>query len=206
MSNTVYYLYLKTHNDTGVKYFGMTKQDPFTYMGSGKRWRNHLFKHGNNVSTEIIFESYDKQEISDAGILYSKLWDIVNSVQYANLKIEEGDGGFDHINDGSDNHRQRSSNAAKKRLIDHGNPFSGIRTPHNFANNKEHQEKAFHASLTETARKKRKDTFTEIKHAQGSKNSQFGTMWITNGISNSKVNKNDPIPEGWHKGRKMNSA
>lgn len=35
----------------------------------------------------------------------------------------------------------------------------------------------------------------------GSKNSQFGTMWITNGIQNKKVKKTvDFIPEGWYKG------
>lgn len=35
----------------------------------------------------------------------------------------------------------------------------------------------------------------------GSKNSQFGTMWITDGTSNKKVQKNSTIPEGWRKGR-----
>jgi hypothetical protein len=37
----------------------------------------------------------------------------------------------------------------------------------------------------------------------GSKNSQFGTMWITNGIENKKIKKDlDIIPEGWYKGRR----
>ena len=35
----------------------------------------------------------------------------------------------------------------------------------------------------------------------GSKNSQFGTMWITDGASNKKVQKDSAIPEGWRKGR-----
>ena len=33
------------------------------------------------------------------------------------------------------------------------------------------------------------------------KNSQFGTMWITNDSENKKINKIDEIPEGWRKGR-----
>ena len=106
MSDTIY-LYLKTHNETGLKYFGMTKQDPFKYMGSGKRWRNHLSKHGNDVDTKIIFESKDKDEISKIGKKYSYIWDIVNSTQFANLKIEEGDGGFDHINNDPINNKKR---------------------------------------------------------------------------------------------------
>ena len=40
------------------------------------------------------------------------------------------------------------------------------------------------------------------KHQQGSKNSQYGTMWITNGEKNRKIKKVDSIPEGWYKGRK----
>ena len=35
----------------------------------------------------------------------------------------------------------------------------------------------------------------------GSANSQFGTMWITNGVENKKIKKLDFIPEGWYKGR-----
>lgn len=34
-------------------------------------------------------------------------------------------------------------------------------------------------------------------------NSQYGTMWITNGSENKKIKKVDTIPEGWYKGRKV---
>ena len=37
--------------------------------------------------------------------------------------------------------------------------------------------------------------------AVGYKNSQYGTMWITNGIQNKKIKKDQIIPEGWRKGR-----
>lgn len=37
--------------------------------------------------------------------------------------------------------------------------------------------------------------------ATGNKNTQFGTMWITNGTTNAKILKTDSIPEGWKKGR-----
>lgn len=37
----------------------------------------------------------------------------------------------------------------------------------------------------------------------GKNNSQYGTIWITNGTDNKKIDKNDFIPEGWYKGRKM---
>lgn len=35
----------------------------------------------------------------------------------------------------------------------------------------------------------------------GEGNSQFGTMWICNGITAKKIKKTDSIPEGWERGR-----
>lgn len=88
------YLYLKTHKKTGLKYLGKTSQhDPFTYTGSGKRWKSHIKKHGYNVETTILLESENINEIKEWGIYYSKLWNIVNNANFANLKLEEGDGG-----------------------------------------------------------------------------------------------------------------
>ena len=51
------------------------------------------------------------------------------------------------------------------------------------------------------SREKRIQTLRKIGHAQGKSNSQFGTVWITDGVSNKKC-KGD-IPDGWYKGRKM---
>ena len=54
------------------------------------------------------------------------------------------------------------------------------------------------------SRKKRKETFKEINHQKGPKNSQFGTMWITDGKSNKKIKRGDLIPEGYFPGRTLN--
>ena len=48
-----------------------------------------------------------------------------------------------------------------------------------------------------------KEAFGRIGHQQGEKNSQFGTMWVTNGTENKKIRKIDPIPEGYWRGRKL---
>lgn len=95
------YLYIKTHNKTGLKYLGKTiSKNPFKYKGSGVYWTRHLKIHGDDISTEIIFESESKEEIKEKGIYYSYLWDVVNSKNWANLKIEEGDGGNGGANKG----------------------------------------------------------------------------------------------------------
>jgi len=87
------YLYLKTHRVTGLKYLGKTTQDPYKYKGSGLRWTRHLAKHGNDVSTLILFESEDKQQIKNQGQYYSNLWNVVNDQSFANMRPETGDGG-----------------------------------------------------------------------------------------------------------------
>lgn len=86
-------LYLKTHKKTGLKYLGKTIQDPYTYLGSGKRWQNHLKKHGTDIKTEILFETDDPKKLAEQGIYYSKLWNVVESKDFANCKEESGDGG-----------------------------------------------------------------------------------------------------------------
>lgn len=130
------YLYIKTHNDTGLKYFGKTiTKDPSKYKGSGTRWLNHINYHGNNVTTEILGYYLSEEECRQAALEFSKKHNIVESTGWANLEPEDGlNGGFG---------------------------------------------------------------------AAGNKNSQFGSYWITNGISNSKIKKTDAIPEGWYKGRTM---
>jgi hypothetical protein len=87
------YLYLKTHNQTGLKYLGKTVKDPFKYKGSGVRWRNHLKKHGDDVSTEILFESTDMEKFKEVAIAISEKYDVENSEKFANLMIEQGQGG-----------------------------------------------------------------------------------------------------------------
>ena len=47
------------------------------------------------------------------------------------------------------------------------------------------------------------ETKEKISKAQlGIKNSQYGTMWITNGLESKKIKKDEQIPEGWNRGRK----
>lgn len=65
---------------------------------------------------------------------------------------------------------------------------------------------------SESAIKKKRDTFKLIKHQQGSKNSQYGTCWIykfkDTSYINKKIDKSELIKylkEGWVKGRKINS-
>lgn len=89
-----YYLYVKTHLITGLKYLGQTKSNnPHIYTGSGVYWKNHLRVHGHKFKTEILLVTNSKTELIDTGIFFSKLWNVVESREWANLIEETGTGG-----------------------------------------------------------------------------------------------------------------
>ena len=151
LNTSMIYLYKKTHKVTGLQYLGKTSRaDPYTYPGSGKRWRAHLDKYGYEFDTEILAESEDPSEIVKLGLHYSNLWDVVADETWANLKPESGDGGtFTHTAEAKkkigDARRgkasgfkgksyeeiQKDADAANKRRENHrklmleNNPFKG---------------------------------------------------------------------------------
>lgn len=84
-------LYVKTHRQTGLKYFGKTtRDDPYRYKGSGTYWKLHIKKHGYDVETEIVgaFENID--EAVEFALRFSKENNIVESEKWANLQEENG--------------------------------------------------------------------------------------------------------------------
>lgn len=86
-----YRLMIKTHNDTGLKYLCVTSQEKYElYKGSGSYWKNHIRAHGNNISTEVLYETDDTDELSQIGLKYSALYDVVESSEWANLIPESG--------------------------------------------------------------------------------------------------------------------
>jgi hypothetical protein len=106
------FLYKKTHKDTGLKYLGKTiASDPYSYSGSGVYWTHHLKAHGYNVETEILRECQTEEELVYWGKYYSKLWNVVESKEWANLTEEAGPGGY-----WSKESKQKLSQTNKDRL------------------------------------------------------------------------------------------
>ena len=90
----IHKLMIKTHNKTGLKYLCYTrKKDHDSYTGSGIDWLSHLLTHGFDFTTELIFESENFNDFKEIAIEKSLEFDVVNSENWANRKIEEGDGG-----------------------------------------------------------------------------------------------------------------
>jgi len=89
-------LYIKTHNITGLKYFGKTTNDEYhKYKGSGVHWKRHIKKHGYDVTTQCYaqFDETDYIErilLEGCAILFSTENNIENSKAWANFKPENG--------------------------------------------------------------------------------------------------------------------
>lgn len=103
----IYYIYVKTHLITGLKYLGFTERNPYVYNGSGKHWKRHIAKHGKHIWTNVVFQSETKEQIKEIGLYFSNLWNVVESKNWANMKPEEGDGG-------SISHTETAKNKMKK--------------------------------------------------------------------------------------------
>jgi len=89
--NNKFYLYVKQHKITGLKYFGMTAtKDPYVYLGSGKYWRSHLKIHGKDVDTVNVWEFPDIEMCEKFALEFSIKNNIVESKEWANLRPENG--------------------------------------------------------------------------------------------------------------------
>ena len=126
------YLYLKTHNKTGLKYLGKTEsKDPHKYRGSGKYWKRHIEKHGYDVTTQILLITEDRNELKETGLFFSRLWNVVKSDDFANLKLEDGHRGG-HLESIEFSERMKLSN--KERLENGTHHFLDSEMQRNIAN------------------------------------------------------------------------
>ena len=118
------YLYIKTHNLTGLKYFGKTTNDPYNYYGSGKYWLAHLRKHGYDISTEIVGYYINKDECVKVATTFSTENNIVLAVTdnnkkiWANQIVENGlDGGAVRFGPHSIETKRKISEAHKGMIV-----------------------------------------------------------------------------------------
>ncbi len=83
-------LYHHIHNVTGKKYLGQTTRDLNVYKGSSVEWLEHLEQYGDDYSTEILFESSDKEKFKEVCQQYSEKLDVVKNNEYFNKLPEHG--------------------------------------------------------------------------------------------------------------------
>lgn len=200
-----YLIYKITNLLNGTVYVGAHKTSDIDdgYMGSGKRIKRAIAKHGiNNFTKEFL------HELSSVEEMYAKEAEIVTEEflkgNVYNLKVG-GEGGWDHICNSPSFALICSSGVRESNLK---RDYTGIsqKVSHSMKNQwKDGLRKptlGFSGKCHSEETKKKMSDSAKI-NSSGTKNSQFGTMWITNEIESKKILKTDLIPDGWRKGRKI---
>lgn len=208
----MFYLYVKTHNITGLQYLGQTSSaDPFAYKGSGTYWKRHLRKHGADITTRILLITEDKDELRSTGEFFSRLWNIVSDKGWANLKEESGDGGWGHINSSPALYREQrkkkmsltgSQNKGTVAVIDKHNikrriPIEDFRA--NTGDVKGHTSGML-AAYDDDGDLHYVST-SDPRFLSGElKSNNKGKVYITNGALNRLVGVDEAVPDGWYVG------
>jgi hypothetical protein len=214
-----YTIYKTTNKIDGKIYIGkhQTKDLNDGYMGSGKYLKSAIEKYGlENFEKDILF-IYDNEEEMNAKEAELVSEEFVNEDTNYNL-CPGGKGGWGYNNT---KEGQKLREFSYERWSNAGTQQYKLRyeTDEQFRNlQKTHLEEISKIGIETYRRKYPKSAFYGKTHSeetkqkmrkpknQGSKNPQFGTMWITNGKENKKIKKEvDIIPEGWYKGRVINN-
>lgn len=198
---SIYFLYVKTHNITGLKYLGQTSNnDPHKYKGSGTYWKRHLKKYGGNFSTEIIKECSSLEELSKWGEFYSKLWNVVESDNWANLKEETGDGGKGMTH--SIECKERMSQIKKQQIS------SGLVIPWNKGKKGIYSEE-YRKKISKAGKGRRHSDETKLKMSQADRSKYKRVAPVSNltrkKISDAKKGKSSPtLGMKWTEEQKRN--
>lgn len=177
-------------------------------MGSGTAIVRAIKKYGTDNFKKEILEYCDSYEDAFAkeGVLVTP--DFLLRSDVYNLKCG-GIGGWNHINnvpvEERTNVKSIRQQIASGELIAGGSTHwidSGRLKVQTTA--RLNQPSATIKALSLESRQKRKETFAQIGHSRGEKNSQFGKIWISNILTKevSRITINDIIPEGWVRGKK----
>jgi len=211
-----YTIYKITHRSSGKIYIGKHQTNNLDdgYMGSGKILKRAVEKYGiEEFEKEILFDLNSEEEMNtmEAELVTEEFcsrndtynlcpgghggWGYVNSngksvnyitkdnsLELAKLSKDRKEFLSKTDPEWKRKYSENHSKAQVKRQKTHGNGFK----------NKSHSDEW----------KLRQSEVMKLRQS-GKNNSQFGSMWITNGTENKKISKLDIIPEGWYKGRKM---
>lgn len=219
-----YSIYKITNQIDGKFYIGAHKTKNLNdgYMGSGKYLKRAQEKHGiENFKKEILFVFASSEE------MYSKEAELVTEdfLSFANtynVKVG-GFGGWDYINKNKLYGFSDVDVAKRGRVLcdivmaerDGSKWRSKFFSEMTAEERRENAAKAvdtrrrrgYRASTaqmnTPEAIDRKKAKFKEIEHQSGSKNSNFGKMWITDGDKSRTIPRDSVIPEGWRIGRVM---
>ena len=183
-----YTIYKTTNLVNGNIYIGKHKTDDPNddYLGSGKLINRAIEKHGReNFKKEIlyVFDTEEEMNTKEAELVTEEF---VSSNGNYNL-CPGGHGGWGYVNSVPGLNNSGHTKETHKRV---SQKMKGRRRHPNSIR-----------ATAEAAKKGHKEGKYRYDGMLGKKNSQFGTMWITDGTENKKIKKDESMPEGWRRGR-----
>jgi hypothetical protein len=198
-----HYIYKTTNLVNGKYYIGMHSTDNLEdgYIGSGKRlWYSIKIYGKHNFKCEIL------ELLPDRKLLKEREKELVNEEllkdkMCMNLKTG-GDGGF--VNE---EHRRKFHKAGGRAVWLMFHKIHQIK----MSEDPEYRERVIiklkgnksFSGRSHSEESKKKIGLANSQKQKGEYNSQYGTIWITNGNENKKIREDEKIPEGWKKGRKF---
>lgn len=183
------------------------------YMGSGKLLKRAQEKHGlYNFQKEIlhVFDTENEMNAKEAELVTEEFCQREDTY---NICVG-GKGGFSYINNNPDKFLTEKRLASLKLGHDHAiKQWKHLYDTD--ASFRQRRKEISELAWTAQREKYPEGTFKGKRHTEatkriigeknaamkGEKNSQYGSMWITNGIESQKIKTVEVIPDGWYKGR-----
>jgi hypothetical protein len=191
LQNKKYHFIYKTTCLVNEKfYYGMhsTSNLKDGYLGSGKRLRRAVTKYGpENFKIEIL------EFLPDRETLASREKEIITEEMLQDLmcmNLQPGGGG------GWTEEQRKKGTARMLSVIWQDLEFRKRKSEKTSNLHKEGKLKTWKDTYDWTGKKQSKEHTQKIKESnkgnqKGEKNSQFGTIWINNGIENKKIKKEE---------------
>jgi len=202
-----HYIYKTTCSVTGRYYIGMhsTSNLEDGYIGSGRRLWLSINKHGRKNHSKEILEFLESREALKNKESQLVNEDALNDLMCMNLQLGGGGGLC------GEEHKKKFVSAGAKAFankIKEDAEFKSSFSKKVSENNAKRIKNGFSFSLNWKNRKHKDSTklkigMANVENHKGSKNSQYGTMWITTGTENKLIKKTDIVPDGWNPGRKI---